>query len=434
VFKYIFLVFSILFICLSCNNNASKEKPQNTAIERIGTQEPSEAEKIENAVFSDKNFYIQDINYYWLNSYYIKELLELKNIETLEIGSDAPKDLSFLNNLEQLKKLIVYASYSEEMIESLINVYNLLNLEILKVECYNRLKNLDFLKNFTHVKSLIIFCSGRGDRVVNTNALRLMNNLEYLEIAGGGITITDNSLFSGMKKLKELEWRAYDIKNTLDEKELFNLPNLESLRLKGYIFFSKPDSYNLDINKIILSLPNLRKLWISDVKEYYDITNIVTLKNLEELTIFLNNDHKPRPDSIDLTYLGTLEKLKKLSVNCVNINSIVNLKNPNLEYLSLSNYWQRPEINFNLLSGLKNLKSLNLNSVKVNDVRPLLEFPNLEDVHFDLYVEYTDISPLAESNTIKKIEIWGDYYRSVIPVELFENRGIILNINYPGKE
>jgi hypothetical protein len=119
----------------------------------------------------------------------------------------------------------------------------------------------------------------------------------------------------------------------------------------------------------------------------------------------------------------------------VNINSIVNLKNPNLEYLNLSNYWQRPEINFNLLSGLKNIKSLILNSVKVNDVRPLLEFPNLEHVYFGLYVEYTDISPLAESNSIKEIEIVNGYFGYVdIPRELFENRGIILNINYPGKE
>ena len=424
MFKYLFLIFSIFLVSFSCNSNAPKAKTQNTAVERIGSQEQNEAqeqdeaEKIENAVFSDKNSYVQDRSYY-LNSPYIKELLELENIETLGIGDDAPRNLSFLNNLEQLKELRISVDFHREMLESLINVYNLPNLEILKVSCTfrTRLKSLDFLKNFTHVKSLTINCKN----VVDYNALKLMNNLEYLKIEN--MTITDSSLFSDMKKLKELEWRAYDIKNTLDEKELFNLPNLEYLRLEGYIFFT-----NIDIDKIISSSPNLKKMWISDVKEYYDITNIVTLKNLEELTIFLNDNHEPRPDSIDLTNIGTLEKLKKLEVNCVNINSIANLQNPNLEYLILSGRYGH-EINFNLLSGLKNLKSLYLGSGKVNDVRPLLKFPNLERVEFGSSVQYTDISPLAESNTIKEIEIWNGRYGYVeIPVKLFENKGITLDI------
>jgi hypothetical protein len=145
-----------------------------------------------------------------------------------------------------------------------------------------------------------------GGNVEEPNALKLMNNLEYLEL--DHMVITDNSLFSNMKNLKELNWSSHTIKNVLDEKELFNLPNLESLKLHGDIFFNKSSPNNLDINKIILSLPNLKKLWVEDVKEYYDITNIVTLKNLEELSIWLNDDHKQRPDSIDLTYLGTLEK------------------------------------------------------------------------------------------------------------------------------
>jgi predicted aldo/keto reductase-like oxidoreductase len=112
---------------LSCNSNVPKAKPQNVTIEQVGAQEQDETEKIENAIFSDKNDYVQDRNYY-LNSHYIKELLELKYIETLAISSNAPKDLSFLNNLEQLKELIVSASYDREMIESLNNVYNLPNL------------------------------------------------------------------------------------------------------------------------------------------------------------------------------------------------------------------------------------------------------------------------------------------------------------------
>ena len=430
MFKYLFLIFSIFLVGFSCNNNAPKAKTQNTTVERIGTKEPSEAEKIENAVFSDKNFYIQERNYYWLNSYYIKELLELKNIETLTIRHNAPKDLSFLNNLEQLKELEVDAFYYEEMIESLINVYNLPNLEILKIECDDRLNNLDFLKNFTHVRSLNIYCSGR---VENSNALKLMNNLEYIEITGGGITITDSSLFSNMKNLKELYWRSPVVKNALDEKELFNLPNLESLRLGGNGFFNKSSPNNLDINKIISSLPNLKKLWIGggDVEEYHDITNIVTLKNLEELTIWFSTAGSDNR-YIDLTHIGTLENLKKLSVDYEKMDSIVNLKNPNLEYLSLSGRYGH-EINFNLLSGLKNLKSLYLSSGKVNDVRPLLKFPNLERVEFGSSVQYTDISPLAESNTIKEIEIWNEYYVD-IPKKLFESKGITLKINYPGKE
>jgi Leucine-rich repeat (LRR) protein len=127
-----------------------------------------------------------------------------------------------------------------------------------------------------------------------------------------------------------------------------------------------------------------------------------------------------------------LENLKYLSVDYEKMDSIVNLKNPNLEYLSLSGRYGH-EINFNLLSGLKNLKSLYLSSGKVNDVRPLLKFPNLERVEFGSSVQYTDISPLAESNTIKEIEIWNEYYVD-IPEKLFESKGITLKINYPGKE
>jgi tryptophan 2,3-dioxygenase len=106
MFKYLFLIFSIFLAGFSCNNNAPKAKPQNTAIEQAEEQDP---------YWEYKNDYVPAKNFYSLNYRYIKRLLGLKNVETLRITSNALKDLSFLNNLEQLKELEVSAGVYKEI-------------------------------------------------------------------------------------------------------------------------------------------------------------------------------------------------------------------------------------------------------------------------------------------------------------------------------
>jgi Leucine-rich repeat (LRR) protein len=414
MFKYLFLCFSIFLAGFSCNN--IENKPQNAGIVQIDSEKPTEPENMEvdTSLNRENNKYVPDENYYLLASLYIEELLALENIEKLDIDAfDAPKDLSFINNLTQLKELEIFYVFKDyrKIIESLNSVNNLPNLEKLTIYGTVDLNDVNFLKNFPGLRTLHIDV----DAIENISALKYMHNLEKLRI-GHFFSTNDSSLFSNMKKLKELDLRLSSKYEFYEEH--FNLPNLETLNLRL-------SGSTLIVNRIIPLLPNLKKLRI-DGHEYHEIANIGMLKNLEELDIHARTDD----GQVDLIHIGTLERLKRLIVSNVKMDSIINLKNSNLEYLYLgisgSDY--HTGINLERLSRLTNLKELTLDWLTVNDVRPLLKFPNLETVDFGLYTTYGDISPLAESKTIKNISIWAMYYNE-IPKEIFENRGITLEIH-----
>jgi hypothetical protein len=275
--------------------------------------------------------------------------------------------------------------------------------------------NIIGLDVFSQLKHLRI---SSCDKIENLEPLKNLQNLEILDIG-----IRNKSIdLTPVGYLQNLKHLGIDIeKTTVDLAPLGNLKNLKELYIDTRQEIKNIESLYKNENLEKIDIINRNKKYIINTKD------ISSLSKLKELQIFSSSE-------IDLTYIGNLHNLEYLHIDSNKIINTNKLNNPNLEDLSLTDYWgnkNKKGFSPDELLNLKKLKIINLCYGEIQDVTPLLKLPNLEHVSFgDIKV---DIMPLLESKTIKKITVDDEYFDK-IPEGLFEKKGISLIADYFGSD
>jgi hypothetical protein len=251
--------------------------------------------------------------------------------------------------------------------------------------------------------------------------------------------LNDLSYFPSEKPLV----KSVDVSGTFsDLSPLTLLPNLEELQimLNNNIYDITPLASLINLKKLTLimcdniesikpisSLVNLKYLDLDFNDTYYE--ELAVLKNLEYLDLSTSVDGT---EEIDVVNIAKLLSLKELHISAGdyphylgrirNINLLGNLVN--LEALSLYNV--APDISW--ITGLKKLKKFGIRWGYMEDLKPLLELPCLEEVYL-AFSEIKDISVLLESKTIRKVTgprvQWGDDL-----IERFAKKGIEYKESY----
>lgn len=201
-----------------------------------------------------------------------------------------------------------------------------------------------------------------------------------------------------------------------DLSPLTSLTDLEELSILS-------NDYLYDITPLA-SLVNLKKLSINICDNIKSIKPISALVNLEYLSLDFNDTYYEELASlrnleflrlstsfagtkeIDVVYIAKLTLLKELSITAgypynylgkiKNINLLKNLVN--LESLAFCNV--DPDISW--ITGLKKLRKFKIELGYIEDLKPLLELPDLVEVDVS-FSEIEDVSVFLESKTLKKV-------------------------------
>ena len=242
-----------------------------------------------------------------------------------------------------------------------------------------------------------------------------MNDISYfikhqptvrsLRLIGG--TFTDITPLTQLNYLEELE---ITLNNYItDISPIASLVNLKKLTL-GLDYLESIESLS--------SLINLNYLCLYYNDSYYK--ELVPLQNIDILKLYGNKD-----GGIDVCYISELLTLRELSITpkgfIHNIEKLSNLNN--LEELTILGV---VDIDLSWVIKLQKLRTIAINNGNIDNIRPLLELPNLIKVDLS-YSEVNDIMPLLESNSIKIITC---KWQEGIQYSLFEEKGIQINFSY----
>jgi internalin A len=244
------------------------------------------------------------------------------------------------------------------------------------------LDDLSLLVDYAFVQSLSLHGS-----FSDLSPLSAFRDLEELDIAGNNII--DISPLGALTRLRKLT--IINCPNIQNIQALSALTNLQYLRL----VFHDDMHY-----KELVPLGQLEILHLeAGVIRELDMRHIAQLTNLKDLTI-------------EARYKDGVK------VNAGLLRSLVNLERLTLAYDSVGT------VDLTWIKSLKKLNYFNIKYSSVDDLRPLLELPNLAVVVFD-YTEVKDIEVLLESRSIK--QIWEPHYLELTDLELrmqFYERGI----------
>jgi hypothetical protein len=167
--------------------------------------------------------------------------------------------------------------------------------------------------------------------------------------------------------------------------------NLRKLKVLGLVYdrLFYPKSYDINLPLFFHQLNVLEELVICGYNiKNSDILQISELKNLNRLSIYLNDHHKKELETLDLSPLSKLEILETLDVDI-------------------------PKYDFYSLKGIKNLKELTLDSNKVLInmdylTKFIFNFPNLTDIYITGKFNGIVKSNFFKHPTLKYISIYNN--------------------------
>jgi len=246
-----------------------------------------------------------------------------KKSNITKLNATVSGSFKFFKNLGQLKYLDLSFGYNSESNTDLKSLESLENLEELKIntDYFETLPSIDFIKNNKKLKKLFIKIE-TGWRtkdevgIENLDVIKNFNQLEELDISG--------------------------LKST-DLKGLLSCKNLKKLSLSFAKQYDYPDKTGFDFN-ILKNCNSLEELDMSELKST-DSKGLLSCKNLKNL--YLSFDHCAEFDFNILRNCNSLETL-----------TVTGVENHNLEIKI---------IDFNSLNGLKNLKSIKIGGVNLNN-------------------------------------------------------------------
>ncbi|XP_022722224.1 receptor-like protein 12 [Durio zibethinus] len=297
--------------------------------------------------------------------------LRMTNLEVLDLSSNLFKNdtFAFLSGLPSLKSL----NMGDNQLKGSIDIEGLNNL--------TNLKNLDLSSN--RIESFQPSKQGKEMQL-------RMTNLEVLDLSSNLFKNDTFAFLSGLPSLKSLNMGDNQLKGSIDIEGLNNLTNLKNLDLSSNRIESfQPSKQGKEMQ---LRMTNLEVLDLSS--NLFKNDTFAFLSGLPSLKSLSMRDNQLQ-GSIDIDGLNNLTNLKNLDLSSNRIESFqpskqgkeMQLRMTNLEVLDLSSNLFKNDT-FAFLSGLPSLKSLNMGdnqlqgSIDIEDSGRQLNLTHLEE--FDL--------------------------------------------------
>jgi hypothetical protein len=252
----------------------------------------------------------------------------------------------------------------------------------------------------------------------NLDHLRRTENIEHLIILWLG-----GSPFN-LKFLEEIPQLTQLLHLSIGT--VYNIENMESLKvLNNLESLSITDSSIIDISPIA-NLKTLKNLDLCGLRRVNDISAISGLENLVSLTIDRCNNIE------NINPIFDIISLEQLQLDLGEERDLTNIER--LAELEFLNTHINNQSNINRVSNLNGLKRLWIKFEAIDDVSPLLNLINLEEIVF--FGEDVDVIPLAEISSLQQIVVMfstREKYQYFLDNggDIFERNGIRFFRNVP---
>ena len=382
-----------------------------------------ELKSIEIKDFSDESEYVGTFSKNDFD-YLSKVLVHAEGLEELSIQLLEPCDLTFLNQLSNLKSLsLEFKNQDEDFCHVLAN---LTSLEKLSIALHSPKTDLSFLENLTALKELSLI-GGIPTELYSNNfvshieVLERFSSLTSLTIKKLNLTDQDIQRLSHLTSLEKLDLSGN--KTLTDLSALSNLSNLTYLDLSFNQIsdiqvlsgFTNLEELDLSFNSItdITPIQSLTSLTILDVgsNEVSDIEGLANLDNLERFDAMVNHIS----DLSALSSLVNLEDLWLADNQITDLTPLANLKK--LEHLTLDG---------NLITDITPIKDLtelgilDLCENQIDDITPLYSLSRLLFLSLNNN-QITDLTPLVLLSRLSYLEINGNQITSIEPLKDLAN-------------
>jgi hypothetical protein len=400
--KYWFLFICTLFLgcaVTKTNHNNIETGENNAQIVRFTKNAPivkhyfTHTTGVQYESGSGKYYIIKSLEKEWWITDNPDDVIDVPKLEDTGIRGNARAQTRVINTGTrevEIDSFIFEGVEHWRLIISADKVASLPDLEKLEIHIDADYMDISFLKSIAHIKDLIIYVEN-PHWSGNFEALQYMIYLESLKIICIHKVDSQNSLdispIGNLVNLKRLYVQSRFAQMNIDP--IANLANLESLELGLGGIDLKTDAF--------ANLSKLEFLKISNAKELH------------------------------LASIGNLPKLKRLAISASDfIGNNSSLQNPELEKLVIDGPWDTrdKQLDIDWLSNLPSLNELHIYSFHIDDLKPLLKLPSIENIYISNITDPNVFMPLLESKTIRSIYIPYNLYHSNFPHELFEERGI----------
>lgn len=295
----------------------------------------------------------------------IKDVQELSNLkELVEVNLSGNKNVKNISELSNLTSIYL----KDTGIKSIKEIENLTNLSVLDLS-YNELTSIDGIANLKELTNIDL----SGNKITDFSNISLLKNnyseeeYPYISLTVESGEISDISIFNDISNIAEL----YLANNNITDLSNFNNNSVCLLDLSGNI----------------------------------GLTNIIQLKNMEDLNVlYLENC-----DLNDLSEIAELKNIDILDLSGNDIKNIEKLNNLELGALSLeSNKNIEGKLNIN------SLLSLNLSNTDIDSKR--FDFSNCKEL-YEINLSGCNSKELM-NKVIDKISDYGFIYTDEIELDL----------------
>lgn len=303
----------------------------------------------------------------------------LGNLESLRIESETLKDLGFIENMNQLRKLEV----ADAAIISVDALTSRPELETLVIENCDELKDLSGVTGLVNLKNLSIelpYNCPEPD-------LGRLIQLESLTLAG----FKNCSFLRNFVNLRTLTMDNCAVEN---RSELAGLVNLKELTCTAFNRMVARDY------RFISAVPALERLDIRGMSTYEDISDFFNMQTLKELNITgmeceINFSKLTANPNLEILKMDGLRLYKNVQVSGYG----------GIQYVDWDNVTLEEHLNF--ISNYQGLKQLSIADNGLTSLEFASSLPALETINLaDNYI--TDLKPLVGLTHLKEVRCSGN--------------------------
>ena len=330
------------------------------------------------------------------------------NLRTLEIESTKINDISVLSNLTNLEELHIYGDYkikdfsrvtSNQSIKDLTPISKLTKLNKLTLSGYN-ISDISFLSTLTKLTELDLM----NNKIKDITPISKLTSLQKLYLSLN--EISDISALSSLTNLEELDISGNQINDLTALSGLKRLKTVNSSDQELSITFKDKNLYNM----IVKALEN--KI-LTKTDSTYTIT--MTKDNLESVTSLQLSVGEDETSS-EVSNSEGIEKftnLKKLEIESTKINDISVLSNlTNLEELHIYGDYKIKDFSrvtsnqsikdLTPISKLTKLNKLTLSGYNISDISFLSTLTKLTELDL-MNNKIKDITPISKLTSLQKL-------------------------------
>ena len=271
----------------------------------------------------------------------------LTNLTVLRLmGTVTEEDLTALSGLTKLTELEVHTSGTKTAagIESLVNLQS---LKIVDESQSLYQDDLTCLSGMTNLKTTRFPVNG----LKSFHGIENLTQLEEADFYGQDAAFTDLDSFQNLTKLEYLRLPRHTAGTAFNADGLANLVHLQELNMEHSVESLEP----------LRNLKNLKVLTMSTGRSaegtFRSMEPLSGLTNLESLEL-----NVPNEADVNFSYLSGMTKLTALYITASRTTS------------------DEPVIDLIPLSGLTQLRSVELSLPQIRDLTPLASLPNLQSV------------------------------------------------------